>query len=312
MLSEGKSRILVVGHSAEGCAPLVDALDAAGFKASAAYTGTAILSSIYADPPQCVVVPHGLCASGNSGPLLLQLKGDAVYGHLPVILTLTQEEAEAADWSRLPADDYVVTPFSSGELVSRVRLCLARTQRDVNANPLTGLPGNISILREAERRLAAGQHFAMAYADLDYFKAFNDKYGFARGDEILRMTARIIVNAIAGLGSAETYVGHVGGDDFIFATPPALMVRACEEITRNFDLIVPNFYDDDDRAAGGIHSVDRQGSAAVFPLMGISLAVVDTSISAIQHLADISARAAQVKKFAKAVPGSNYVIDRRK
>jgi len=312
MTLEAKPRILVVEHSQDACLPIVSALDAAGFRGVAVYTGTAILSTIYADPPQCVIVPHGLPSTSGQGLLLDQLKNDNVYGHVPVILTIAKEEADGIDWGRVPADDYVVRPFTQGELLSRVRLCLARTTRDVNANPLTGLPGNISILREAERRLTAGQPFAMAYADIDHFKPYNDKYGFARGDEVLRMTGRIIVNALASLGSAETYVGHVGGDDFIFIAPPSMIVRACEEIVRNFDLIVPNFYDENDRSQGCIHSVDRQGNPAVFSLMGLSVAVVDTQISSILHLADISSRAAGVKKVAKTISGSNYIVDRRK
>ncbi len=313
MTTEAKSRILVVEHSEEACLPLVAALDDAGFRGVAAYTGTAILSTIYADPPQCVIVPYNLPSASGSGLLVDQLKNDNVYGHLPVILTISsQEAANEIDWSGVPADDYVVSPFTHAELISRVRLCLARTSRDVNANPLTGLPGNISILREAERRLSAGQPFAMAYADLDHFKPYNDKYGFARGDEVLRMTARIIVNALSMMSSADTYVGHVGGDDFIFITPPTLITRACEDITRNFDLIVPNFYDDLDREKSCIHSYDRQGNPAVFSMMGLSIAVVDTHVSAIVHLADISARAAGVKKVAKSISGSNYIVDRRK
>lgn len=312
MSLETKPRILVVDHSAEACLPLVSALDAAGFRGVSAYTGTAILATIYADPPQCVILPHGLPSTSGTGLLVEQLKNDNVYGHLPIILTVDKKEVDGLDWGHVPADDYVVRPFTDAELISRVRLCLARTTRDVNANPLTGLPGNISILREAERRLATGQPFAMAYADVDHFKPYNDKYGFARGDEVLRMTGRIIVNALSSLGSSETYVGHVGGDDFIFLAPPSMAMRACEEIVRNFDLIVPNFYDEMDRSQGCIHSFDRKGNPAVFSLMGLSIAVVDTHLSSIVHLADISSRAAGVKKVAKTIPGSNYIIDRRK
>ena len=265
MIADIKPRILVVEHSAEACAPMVDALDAAGFRSASAYTGTAILTTIYADPPQCVVVPYGLSARTGAGPLVHQLKEDHVYGHLPVLAVMTKEETEEADWSSMPADDYLVRPFSELELVARVTLCLTRAQRDVNANPLTGLPGNISIIREAERRLASGESFAIAYVDLDHFKAFNDRYGFARGDEVLRMTARILVNAIAGLNIPETYVGHVGGDDFLFITPCTAIERACEEIIRNFDVIVPNFYDGEDRRRGAIESVDRKGKASALP-----------------------------------------------
>jgi PleD family two-component response regulator len=305
-------RVLLVDISEEACAPLVEALETGGFQVTSAFTSASVLSSIYADPPQCLVMPLNLPATQNMPSLLHQLKGDNIYGHLPVVVFVDPDDLHGMDWETTPADDYVVRPFEGSELVSRVRLCLARAHRDINANPLTGLPGNITIMREAERRLKAKIPFAMAYVDLDNFKAFNDTYGFARGDEVLRMTSRVLVNAINGLGSMETYVGHVGGDDFIFLTPPKLIARGCEEVIQNFDLIVPSFYDDDDRSRNAIHSVDRSGKEQVFPLMGCSIAVVDTSLSEVDYLADISTRAADVKKMAKEVEGSTYVIDRRK
>ena len=311
MSDGGIAAILVVERSLEACGLIAAPLEAAGYGVIPAYNGSKALEAIYADPPQCIVVPHGHAGSAD-GTLLDDLKGDSVYGHLPVIVTVSAEELAQIDWARVRADDYLVTPVDDAELVSRVRLCLARAQRDLNANPLTGLPGNLAILREAERRLAAGQPFAVAYLDLDHFKPFNDKYGFSRGDEVLRMTARILVNAIRRLNNPDTCIGHVGGDDFLFMTPSALMEQACKDVLRDFDLIVPNFYDEADRASGQILSVSRTGEQQTFPLMSCSIAVVDAGAVEVQHLADISSRSAEVKKYAKGLPGSNYLMDRRK
>ncbi len=305
--------ILVIDPDQARAHQLTAALQAGGVRAIEAHTNRDILAAIYADPPQCIVLPHGLPGTEKAGGTLLeQLKADNVYGHLPVILMVSAEETSRIDWQRTPADDYVFLPVDSESLLSRVRLCLARAQRDVNANPLTGLPGNITIIREAERRLAEGTPFATGYVDLDNFKSFNDKYGFSRGDEVLRMTARILVNAVRGLNCPETYLGHVGGDDFIFLAPPALAEQACQDMIRSFDLIVPNFYDDEDRNGGGINSVDRRGNPQFFPLMTCSIAVIDTTITEVDHIGDISARAAEMKKFTKNLPGSNFLVDRRK
>lgn len=303
--------VLVIESSPGAAAGAVQALRAAGFRVTAAHTGRDILAAVYADPPQCLVVPHGL--PGSAGMTLLdELKHDNVYGHLPMILSLPANISETIDWSCVPADDYVVEPISHDTLISRVRLCLARAQRDFNANPLTGLPGNVTIMREAERRIATGQPFALGYLDLDNFKPFNDRYGFSRGDEVLRMTARVLVNAIRGLGSPETYVGHIGGDDFVFITPPLLADKACKDTIRDFDLIIPSFYDEEDRGRRGIQSLDRMRNVHTFPFMTCSIAVVDSGTSDIHHLAEVSARSAELKKLAKSLPGSNYIIDRRK
>jgi diguanylate cyclase (GGDEF)-like protein len=287
------------------------ALAASGMQVSLAETATEVMDKLYTHPPHCLVLP--LRMPGPQGVRLLdELKADNLYGHVPVIVVLSPAElASGVDWRRVVADDYLVTPFTPVELLSRIRLCLARAQRDLHANPLTGLPGNITIIQEAEQRMADGQPFSMAYLDIDHFKAFNDKYGFSRGDEVLRMTARILLNAVRALHDPYSYVGHVGGDDFIFLLSPEFVERACQDVLRNFELIVPNFYDEEDRIRGDIQSVDRQGNTQTFPLMTCSIAVVDTGSTPVLHIGEISARAAQVKKYAKTLQGSNFVVDRR-
>jgi len=129
---------------------------------------------------------------------------------------------------------------------------------------------------------------------------------------VLRMTARVTVNAVRAEQSNETYVGHVGGDDFVIMMPAEIVDPICKRICDDFDQIVPNFYDHDDRRARQIQSVDRQGVAKSFPLISCSIAVVDTGASRIVHLGELSARAADLKKLAKAIDGSSYLIDRRK
>ena len=304
--------LLVLDAKPEEQARIAAALTAAGFDVIAAPGCREALDGFYAEPPQCVVLEHGL--RGEDGRSLLDaIKSDNIYGHLPAVLMVSAEDLERGlDWFRVPADEYVTVPFSDAELVSRVRMCLARGQRDVNANPLTGLPGNLTITREAERRLASGEPFAFAYVDLDRFKAYNDRYGFSRGDEMLRMTARVIANAMRSLDPERTYVGHVGGDDFVFITPPELITRACERIVRDFDLVTPDFYDEEDRKKGEIHSVDRQGNPHVFPFIAVSIGVVDTGLTQVDHVAALFERVTEVKALTKKLPGSNFVIDRRR
>lgn len=304
--------VLVVNGDASECARIETVLRGAGFGVKTATTAKGALDEFYAEPPRAVLVKHGITVEG--GRLLVdEIKADNVYGHLPVILLLAREQLQQGiDWARLPADEYVVEPFADAELVARVRICLARAQRDINANPLTGLPGNLTVTREAERRLAGNEEFAFAYLDLDGFKAFNDRYGFSRGDEVLRMTARVVVNAVRSLGSESTYVGHIGGDDYVFITPSDLIAQACERVIRDFDLVIGDFYDEEDQRRGAIQSHDRQGNLQTFPITSCSIGVVDTRATRVSHIAELFERVSEVKTFTKRLPGSNYIIDRRK
>ena len=151
---------------------------------------------------------------------------------------------------------------------------------------------------------------ALCYLDLDNFKAFNDRYGFARGDEALRMTARIITN-VARKMHADSFVGHVGGDDFFFIIPSHLIKECCEQIIQNFDLVIPTLMNED-RVRGYIESKDRKGKLQRFPLLSLSIAVIDLNITRIDHPGEVSATAGELKKAVKKLNGSNYLINRRR
>lgn len=304
--------IFLVEESPAACAAERTALESAGYVTATVRSTNELLDKCYQEPPALIVMneSHTMLRGGG---MLDALSNDSIFNHVPVLLLLEPGAAAAeVDWSRVPVDDYVVRPCDARELLARVRLILARVQRDVNANPLTGLPGNRNIMREIERRLATKQAVAVAYLDIDNFKPYNDKYGFSRGDEVLRMTARVVTHTLDALAGADSYVGHIGGDDFIFIAVSAVMEQACKEILRNFDLIVPSFYDEEDRATGRIDSIDRQGNPRQFPLMTCTIAVIDTARTDVRHVAELGARAAEVKQIAKGLPGSNYLIDRRR
>ena len=305
------AHILVIDSPAGYNQRAVEILQRFGFAATHTPRPESVQMMIQETPPSCLIVPLELPGSDSTKPLAGELKNDTIYGHLPVLMTLGPESLSRIDWVKLPVDEFLLAPYHDDELLARVQICLARAQRDLNANPLTGLPGNIAIIREAEARLKRAEPFAVAYVDLDHFKPFNDKYGFIRGDEVLRMTARVVVNAARAIKSDQSFVGHVGGDDFVLIAPSDKIGRACDDITRNFDLLITNFYDEEDRIRGAIHSIDRQGDTSTFSIMTCSVAVVDTAAHPVRHVADISARAAQVKKYAKTITGSATCYDRR-
>lgn len=274
--------------------------------------GNKALDIIYNEPPDLIILD--LIMPEISGEKLCnELKNDSLYGHLPIIMLIPKKEMQNNfDIKSLKIDDYIVKPFSPEELKARTSLCLARSNRELDANPLTRLPGNHSIIKETQYRLDNNQIFSFAYLDIDNFKSFNDKYGFSRGDEVLRMTARLLTSIIRSYNSPECYVGHIGGDDFVFIVPPQFIDEACTQMIKNFELIIPTFYDEEDRIRGQIKSTDRQGKIQYFPIMTFSIAVVSNEKKKIKHAGEISDIASKLKKHAKTLEGSNYVTDRRK
>ena len=184
-------------------------------------------------------------------------------------------------------------------------------QNSLDASPLTRLPGNIAIERVLDQRLKSGAPFAFCYADLDNFKPFSDHYGYAKGSELLRVTGDLILATVKSQGEAGSFVGHVGGDDFVMVLSTEKAAAVCEAVINNFDSEVGKHFSPEDLARGGIEGCDRYGVHRFFPITTISIAVIicgDEFSSAV----DIARAAAQVKDAAKETPGSSYLISRQK
>jgi len=231
---------------------------------------------------------------------------------MPIIMITSQDAQEdVLVGLELGADDYVKKPFNERELLSRIKNIFRRIDRNRNANPLTGLNGNLEIQRDITSRIAKGHSFAVIYGDLDNFKAYNDVYGFANGDRIIILTADIMCDQIRLWGNQDDFVGHIGGDDFILISSPDKMAKICEEIIAEFDEKVLNFYNEEDRSRGYITTKNRKGEIDTFPLMSISLAVVTNERRELSSVVEIGDIAAEVKKKLKTMAGSNYFVDRR-
>lgn len=274
--------------------------------------GGRAIEHMFNEPPDLLVVDNRL--TDITGQEVANLvKSENVYRQLPVVMCVDPVDVETPwNWNKVEVDDFLVRPFNPSEVRDRINLTLCRAMRALDANPLSKLPGNTSIIQRIQSLIDAKEDFALAYCDLDYFKSYNDKYGFSRGDEILMMSARLIVNTIRSYPGVLSFVGHVGGDDFVFILPPDKVEDACQRIIKAFDDIVPHFYDPDDRKRGNITSVDREGNPKVFPLMAVSIAVVINTNGRIEHYGEVSSIAMGLKKKAKEDPKSSYVIDRRK
>ncbi len=242
------------------------------------------------------------------------VKGENVYLQIPVVLCLEQEIPPillGESLFEVEIDDFILRPIREEEARVRIELTLLKSTKFLDANPLTKLPGNTTIIQKIQSLIEAGKDFALGYVDLDYFKSFNDKYGFSRGDEVLMMTARIIVNIVKEICGSEGFVGHIGGDDFVFIAPKEKAEEICKEIVKNFDEIVPYFYDPQDKKQGFIISVNRQGKVEKFPLMAISIGVVFNERGRLRHYGEASQIAVNLKKMAKKSSKSSYILDRR-
>ncbi len=308
--SNASRRILLLHNEPTTTPALTSALEKSGFHIVEGHLPELALHELVHDPPCLILAAEG--AGGHSVETLTRnLKLDAFLGRLPLIVFVRDSRLNDIDWGSLGVDDFITVPYRTEDVVHRIRLCLSRLTRSLDANPLTRLPGNTTILYETTSRIHSQQPFALAYLDIDNFKSFNDRYGYGRGDEVLIVACRILTTVVGEVAGSEGFVGHVGGDDFVFMSRPNTIDAICETIIKRFDLVIPDFYDREDRLKGYIDSVDRRGNKEQFPIMSLSIAVVTNERVPIAHPGDVSKIASELKKRAKAMKGSVYVKDHR-
>ncbi len=304
--------ILVVDDDPDLRDILHSILERAEFNVLEAGDGQTALELIRTEHPDLLILDYNI--PRMDGVQVCQtLKQDVILRHLPIImLTGRSELSDKIHGLNVGADDYIVKPFEPEELLARVRMVLRRTAQELEANPLTKLPGNVTIQKEVESRLAAKTPLAVCYCDLDRFKAFNDHYGFERGDRAIVLTAQILLDGVRRCGNPTDFLGHIGGDDFVVVTTPDKADAVCEGIVRHFDATVPQLYDEADRARGHLVHTDRQGTPVKVGFLTISIAVVMNVQQQFTHLGQIAAIGAELKAYAKQFSESIYVKERRR
>ncbi|MDR3363398.1 MAG: response regulator [Clostridiales Family XIII bacterium] len=276
-----------------------------------ASTGAEGLDMVMREKPDLVLLD--IVMPDYSGFEICRILRESESNNLMPIIMITSQDAQedVLVGLELGADDYVKKPFNERELLSRIKNIFRRIDRNRNANPLTGLNGNLEIQREITSRITKGLSFGIIYVDLDNFKAYNDVYGFSNGDRIIILTADILRDQVALWGNSDDFVGHIGGDDFIMVTTPDKSVKICEDVIAEFDNKVLNFYNEEDRNRGCITTQNRKGEIDTFPLMSISLAIVTNERRELNSAVEVGDIAAEVKKKLKTMAGSNYFLDRR-
>jgi len=286
---------------------LRDGLEKCGYSTCEAGTGLEGLQEVTRSCPDVVLLELVL-PDVDGMEVLQRLRGQNATLTLPVVLlSVLDDPTIKAKGLRQGADDYVSKPFSMLELSARIDATLRRKEREYFLSPSTRLPGNIAIERTLRRLVTSGEIFAVCYADLDHFKAYNDVYGFLKGDGVIHQTARVLLQAVREQGNPDDFVGHVGGDDFVIVTTPNRARAICQRAVREFDQVIPLYYDAEARARGYIEAIDRQGQPARFPLTTISLVIVSNEEHEIDHPGQLVDLITELKQQAKRIPGSSIL-----
>lgn len=207
---------------------------------------------------------------------------------------------------------YIVKPIYEEFFYHTVINIINLLEVNRRVSPLTGLPGNVQIQAEMKKRLLKKEAFAMVYFDLDNFKAYNDVYGFSNGDEIIKFTARVINKYIHTLENSDNFIGHVGGDDFVAVISKSDYDKLCTDIIEEFDSRVIDYYSQEDVERGYVEVANRRGIIEQFPLVSISIGIVEVDNQKYKNTLEIGEIGAQVKHQAKTIMGSTYIINKRK
>jgi len=286
-------------------------LELEGYQVDTAVGGIEGIEHAVSEPPDLVLLD--IMMPGVDGiDVMVRLRNTPKTANTAVILltalSLTEDRVRGL---AAGADDYVTKPFAIEELVARVGTVLRRSKAMRDLSPLTGLPGNFRISEELDRRVVTGDPLAIVYADLDNFKAYNDHYGFMRGDDVIKFTANTLVEASAEVGDSTAFVGHVGGDDFILVMSPDSVEQYCKATLENFDDGILDLYDPQDALRGNVEVIDRRGELHIFPIVSLSLGVATNLQRSFSSAWEASAVASEMKEHAKREDGSAYKIDRR-
>jgi diguanylate cyclase (GGDEF)-like protein len=307
-----ETHILVVDDELAILNLLKDILEDKGYEVSTAQSGKEALEKLKKKIPHLIILDI-LMPEMDGYEVCRRIRKNAILKHLPIIMLTAKSniEDEIEGW-RVGIDEYIVKPFNPEELLTIIETIIYRTYLGLDANPLTKLPGNNTIREEINKCIGSKKPFAACFLDLDNFKAFNDHYGFDKGDEAIKLTAGVIINAVhKTITTEEDFIGHIGGDDFVVITHPDKVDIICQEIIREFDELIPNLYSEEDRKRGYIIGFNRKGEREEFPIMTISIGVVTNKRRKLKHLAQVSEIGAELKEYAKTFFGSNYIVDKR-
>lgn len=302
--------ILIVEDDPQIVRVLRAMLELEGFSIAAVTTGEEAVEYALREVPHLVLLDVMLPRM-DGFEVARRLRANIKTAHIPVVvLSARHDTADIVRAFETAVDDYLTKPFNTDELLARIRTQLRHVQQHLLA-PLTGLPGGLQVERAIGHMLRGAAPWAILYLDLDHFKAYNDVYGFLRGNELIRLTGRVAGEAVRERGNVTDFVGHIGGDDFVIFTTPDRAEALCGELIRRFDIESRALYPAEDLRRGTLVARDRQGQEHAYPLVSLSIGVVTNQFHPITSTEEVSRIAAEVKHKAKEMPGSSYFVDRR-
>lgn len=320
-MNQPQARIFIVDDADQDLRVHAATLRAHGFLVVTAGNGEEALLRVEADVPDLFLLAAQM-QDMDGFSLCERLKEDPRLINVPVIFVTADPTYEDIDRAYAAGGvDYISKPCHLSEFLARVRTHVRQYQLlqevarlediAIDANPLTHLPGNNTIMCAIQEAIDLEQDMTVLYADLDNFKSYNDYYGFSDGDDLLLFTAETLQVAIRHTCDGLGFLGHIGGDDFVLMVPADRAERLAAEILRRFDLGAPAFYRDEDVERGGIESVDRSGAPVFYPIVSISLGGVPLRSYDFKLYLEVANVCAETKHMAKSVPGSNLFMDRR-
>lgn len=300
-------KILLADDSAAIRFLVSEVLTKAGFTVIEAENGQEAVEKTYKENPDLLILDYEMPYK-TGFEVVKEIRSRTGYLNVPIIIfTAVTDKSTKLEGLNLDIDEYLNKPADEDEIVARVKLLLKRSQQKMGSNPLTHLPGNPSIQTKLEQVLQEGKPFAVLYCDLNNFKAFNDKYGFEAGDRVLKNQADIIVKATENI--PDSFVGHIGGDDFIVVCPFEFAETIAKKIIAQTDQASPAFYNEEDRKNRYMLSENRKGEMEKFPLLAIGIGIVHNQGVPLTSVAQISERGTHLKSLAKQHPGSSYEMD---
>jgi diguanylate cyclase (GGDEF)-like protein len=306
--------ILVVDDDQDIASFVAFNLEIQGYEVMRAKDGQEALELLETRRPDLAVIDW-MMPRMDGVELTQRLRAEPLTSALPVIM-LTAKSMTIDKVLGLTAgvDDYLVKPFDTAELIARVSSTLRRNKEFREVSPLTGLPGNARVRREIADRMKAGGEYSVGYIDIDRFKSVNDVYGFDRGDEFITTLARSLHRAVAAINRPPIFLGHIGGDDFVFICAPDQVLPLTKQAVTDFEQAADQLYDQADAQRGYIEVPDRRGNKNRAALVTLSIGVAQATIEG-RRFTDprvVIAVASEMKKVAKSQPGSYVAIDRRR
>lgn len=303
--------ILVVDDEPHIVQILKFTLEKAGYQVFTAINGEEGLQQVKELQPSLVILDVMMPVM-DGYEVCRKMRDDFKMNQIPIIMLSAKGDlAERVRGLEGGANDYLIKPYSNNELLLRVSNCLEWNQKQKEANPLTGLPGNTAIDRELMKRIANQKPYSFLYVDIDNFKGFNDHYGYQKGDEIIFFVAAILRKAVEKLGSKEDFIGHIGGDDFVLISDPSRAEFIAQYIIDEYDQGAMFLLDEKDVKRGYFEVRNRQGEIARVLLMSITIALVVSTDNTIRHIAEINDIARELKKYGKDMKGSVVIKERR-